>query len=77
MAQVRAIQARAVAILDVADAAGDNRTTLSAVREAQGALQLRAQLSGALREHVEVEVEARQFVAEWHVTAAPGVATGR
>jgi hypothetical protein len=65
VAQVRALQARALAILDHADAAGDRRTALTAIREARSALQLVAQLTGALREHVEVDVEERQYVATW------------
>jgi hypothetical protein len=67
VAQVRALQARALAILDAADAAGDHRTALSAVREARGALQLVAQLTGALREHIEVHQPGEQprYVAEW------------
>jgi hypothetical protein len=75
VAQVRTLQARALAILDAADAAGDHRTALSAIREARGALQLVAQLIGALREHVEVEVEPRHYVAEWGTsdgTLVPG-----
>src|SRR5690242_10588294 len=56
VAQVRALQARALAILDAADAVGDHRTALSAIREARGALELVAQLTGALREHVEVDL---------------------
>lgn len=47
------------------DAAGDRRAALSAIREARGALQLRAQLSGALREHLEVHQEEREFIASW------------
>ncbi len=65
VAQVRSLQARALAILDAADATGDHRTALAAIREARGALQLVAQLTGALREHVEVHQEQREFIAIW------------
>jgi hypothetical protein len=66
-AQVRALQARALAILDDADAAGDRRSALSAIREARGALELVARITGALREHVELHPaeERPQFVACW------------
>lgn len=65
VAQVPALQARALAILDAADAAGDHRTALSAMREARGALQLVAQLTGELRERVEIVDDTRAYVAEW------------
>ena len=58
---------RALAILDEAGAAGDSRTALAAIREARGALQLFAQLTGALREHVGVHRPSEEppYVAEW------------
>jgi hypothetical protein len=65
VAQARALQARALAILDAADAAGNHRTALSAIREGRGALQLVAQLTGKLRERVEVDVEPRRYIADW------------
>ena len=67
VAQVRALQARALAIVDAADAAGDQRTALAGLREARGALQLVAQLTGALREHVEVHEpeESPVYIAQW------------
>jgi hypothetical protein len=65
--RARALQARALAILDTADAAGDHCTALSAIREARGALELYAQLTRAVREHVEVHQpsEPPRYVAEW------------
>ncbi len=67
VAQARALQARTLAILDEADAAGDRRVALAAIREARSTLQLVAQLTGALREHVEVHQpgEEPRYVASW------------
>jgi hypothetical protein len=44
LAQARALQAKAIGILDRAEAAGDLRTALSAIREARGNLELLAKL---------------------------------
>ena len=67
VAQVRALQAWALAIRDEADAPGDRRTALAAIRQAQDGVKLVAQLTGALREHVEVHQpgEEPRYVAEW------------
>lgn len=47
--QVKSLQTRALSILDRADAAGDLRTALSAIREARGNLELLAKLLGELQ----------------------------
>ncbi len=62
--------------IDGADAAGDRRAALAAMREARGALQLVAQLTGVLREHVEVHQEEREFIASW-ASGAPATPTRR
>lgn len=49
LAQVKSLQTRALSILDRADAAGDLRTALSAIREARGNLELLAKLLGELQ----------------------------
>lgn len=46
--QVRDLQGRALAILDKAEATGELRTALSAIREARGNLELLAKLLGEL-----------------------------
>lgn len=56
LAQVRALQTRALAILDSAEAAGDLRTALGAIREARGTLELLAKLTGDLDERPVVNV---------------------
>jgi hypothetical protein len=48
--QVKGLQARAYALLDKAEAAGELRTALSAIREARGNLELLAKLLGELDE---------------------------
>lgn len=48
LGQVRALQARAVAILDKAERAGDYRTALAGIREARGCLELLLEVSGEL-----------------------------
>jgi hypothetical protein len=50
LAQVRDLQSRALAILDAAEAQGDLRTALGAIREARGNLELLAKLLGELDE---------------------------
>ncbi len=54
--QVRTLQTRALSILDRADAAGDLRTALSAIREARGNLELLAKLLGELQQEGTVNV---------------------
>ncbi len=56
LSQVRNLQARAHGILDKAEAAGDLRTALSAIREARGNLELLAKLLGELDERPQVNV---------------------
>ena len=48
--QVKGLQARAYALLDKAEEAGELRTALSAIREARGNLELLAKLLGELDE---------------------------
>ncbi len=48
--QVKSLQARALTILDKAEASGDLRTALSAIREARGNLELLAKLLGELQQ---------------------------
>jgi hypothetical protein len=50
LSQVRGLQDRALAILDEAEAAGELRTALGAIREARGNLELLAKLLGELDE---------------------------
>ncbi len=56
LAQVRDLQSRALAILDTAEAAGELRTALAAIREARGNLELLARLLGELQEGATVNV---------------------
>lgn len=56
LAQVRDLQARALSILDKAEAAGDLRTALSAIREARGNLELLAKLLGELQQEGTVNI---------------------
>lgn len=56
LAQVKSLQTRALSILDRADAAGDLRTALSAIREARGNLELLAKLLGELQQEGTVNV---------------------
>lgn len=69
LAQVKALLDRALAILSRAEEAGDHRTSLSAIREARGTLELLGRLTGELQgaqavaiAHVEVETRAGQVV---------------
>src|ERR671913_2643141 len=55
--QVRDLQGRALAILGKAEAAGDLRTALGAIREARGNLELLAKLLGELDERPVVNVD--------------------
>ncbi len=54
--QVRDLQGRALAILDKAEATGELRTALSAIREARGNLELLAKLLGELSETPQVNL---------------------
>lgn len=54
--QVRDLQARALVILDSAEASGDLRTALAAIREARGNLELLARLMGELNDQATVNV---------------------
>ncbi len=56
LAQVRDLQSRALAILDTAEAAGELRTALAAIREARGNLELLARLLGELQEGATVNL---------------------
>jgi hypothetical protein len=56
LSQVRGLQARALTILGKAEAAGELRTALSAIREARGNLELLAKLLGELDERPQVNV---------------------
>ncbi len=62
LAQVQGLQARALAILDKAETAGDLRTALGAIREARGNLELLAKLLGELDERPVVNLAVS---AEW------------
>jgi hypothetical protein len=55
--QVRDLQSRALAILGKAEAAGELRTTLGAIREARGNLELLAKLLGELDERPVVNLD--------------------
>ena len=55
--QVRDLQSRALAILGKAEAAGDLRTALGAIREARGNLELFAKLLGELDERPVVNLD--------------------
>ncbi|MDQ3397871.1 MAG: hypothetical protein M3511_08900 [Deinococcota bacterium] len=54
--QVKSLQSRALVILDKAEAAGDLRTALSAIREARGNLKLLAKLLGELQQEGTVNI---------------------
>jgi hypothetical protein len=54
--QVRALQERAIAILDKAEEAGELRTALGAIREVRGNLELLAKLLGELDERPQVNI---------------------
>ena len=55
--QVRSLQGKALAILVQAEAAGDLRTALGAVREARGNLELFAKILGLMNMSHEVDVK--------------------
>lgn len=72
LAQVQALLDRALAILSRAEEAGDHRTSLSAIREARGTLELLGRLTGELQgaqavavAHVEVETRAAEVVENY------------
>ena len=54
--QVRDLQGRALAILDKAEATGELRTALSAIREARGNLELLAKLLGELSDAPQINL---------------------
>ena len=54
--QLQNLQTRALAILETAEASGDLRTALGAIREARGNLELLAKLLGELKEGTTVNV---------------------
>ena len=56
LAQVRGLQAKALSILAKAEAAGDLRVALGAIREARGNLELLAKLLGELQDGQTVNV---------------------
>lgn len=56
LAQVRALQARALGILDTAEAAGQLLAALGAIREARGCLELLGKLMGELDERPQVNI---------------------
>jgi hypothetical protein len=56
LAQVRDLQAKALSILATAEAQGDLRTALAAIREARGNLELLAKLLGELDERPQVNI---------------------
>lgn len=56
LANVRRLQRRTEAILDSAEAAGDHRTALAAIRELRNHLELLAKLVGELQEGATVSV---------------------
>jgi hypothetical protein len=50
LAQVQNLKARAAAILDTAEAAGDLRTALGGIREARGCIELLGRLEGEIKD---------------------------
>jgi len=62
LADVRELQARALAILDVAERAGELRTALAAIREARGNLELLGRLAGELNDAPQLNIH---LSAEW------------
>ena len=56
LVQVKDLQTRALSILDQAEAAGDLRTALSAIREARGNLELLAKLLGELQQEGTINI---------------------
>ena len=63
LSQVRDLQARALAILEQAEQAGDLRTALGAIREARGNLELLAKMIGELQAPPTVIVASPEWVA--------------
>jgi len=66
--QVRSIQNKALAVLTAAEAAGDLRAALGAIREARGNLELLGKLTGELRERA---IDARTVVEQQYITISP------
>jgi len=62
LSQVRSLQARTLAILEAAEASGENRTALAAIAEARRNLELLGKLAGELDERPVVNVLVS---AEW------------
>ena len=56
LAQVKALQARALGLLDKAEAAGDLRAATGAIREARATMELVAKLVGELDERAQINV---------------------
>ncbi len=56
LAEVRSLQARALSILDAAEALGDLKTALAAIRETRGTLELLAKLTGDLQQEGTVNI---------------------
>ncbi len=54
--QVRSLQGRALTILDKAEASGELRTALAAIREARGNLELLAKLLGELQQEGTINI---------------------
>lgn len=64
---VRALEARALAILDTAEAADNFRSALGAIREARELLALRAKLQGAIDDRPQINL---LIAPEWLVVRA-------
>jgi len=56
LSQVTELKDKAIAILNKAEEAGDNRTALLAIREAKGCLELLAKLLGELNEQATINI---------------------
>ena len=56
LSQLRALQGRALGILEKAERGGDYRAALSAIREARGCLELLAKLAGELQSGTDLRV---------------------
>ena len=56
LSQLRALQGRALGILEKAESSGDYRAALSAIREARGCLELLAKLAGELQSGTDLRV---------------------
>lgn len=61
LGQVRDLQEKALSILVQAEAAGDLRVAVSAIREARGNLELLAKMLGLMTERHEVDVRVVHF----------------